>query len=119
MLEKKTICLRFSRTRESFQIPLRKLVVILCNITRAAISENNEIKGEIYIGVVVWLLVVLGFNNKSTLVGHFVSSPREREKREEIVEEMKERDREESGTGMEVKTEEIKTFPLYLYLLQG
>ena len=28
---------------------------------------------------------------------------REREKREEIVEEMKERDREEIGTGMEVK----------------
>ena len=36
-------------------------------------------------------------------MGHFVSSPREREKREEIVEEMKERDREERGTGMKVK----------------
>ena len=34
----------------------------------------------------------------STLVGHFVSSPREREKGiEEIVEEMRERDREERG----------------------
>ena len=32
-----------------------------------------------------------------------MSSPREREKREEIVEEMKERDREESGTGVKVK----------------
>ena len=40
-------------------------------------------------------LIVLGFNDTSTLVGHFVSSPREREKREEIVEKMKERDREE------------------------
>ena len=42
-------------------------------------------------------LTVLGFNDTSTLVGHFVSSPREREKRpergrkeiKEIVEEMK------------------------------
>ena len=39
----------------------------------------------------------LGFNDTSTLVGHFVSSPKERQKREEIVEEMKERDREERG----------------------
>ena len=38
---------------------------------------------------------------------------------EERVEEMKERDREERGTGMKVKTEEIKTFPLYPYPLQG
>ena len=38
------------------------------------------------------------------LVGHFVSSPREREnKLEEIVEEMKERDREEKGTGIKMK----------------
>ena len=29
----------------------------------------------------VWL-IVLGFNNTSILVGHFVSSPREREKRD-------------------------------------
>ena len=27
-------------------------------------------------------LIELGFNNMSTLVGHFVSSPREREKRD-------------------------------------
>ena len=45
---------------------------------------------------------MLGFNDMSTLEGHFVSSPREREK-EERVEEMKERDREERGTGMKVK----------------
>ena len=45
-------------------------------------------------------------------MGHFVSSPREREKRErkgekrqkeEILEEMKEMNREERGTGMKVK----------------
>ena len=47
---------------------------------------------------------MLGFNDMSTLLGHFVSSPREREKRDkEIVEEMKERDREGRGTGMKVK----------------
>ena len=34
---------------------------------------------------ILWILIrliVLGFNNTSILVGHFVSSPREREKRE-------------------------------------
>ena len=47
--------------------------------------------------------IVLGFNDTSTLEGHFVSSPRERERRDRRVEEMKERDREERGTGMKVK----------------
>ena len=37
---------------------------------------------------------------------------------EERVEEMKERDREERGTGKKVKKQK-KTFPLYPYLLQG
>ena len=37
-------------------------------------------------------------------MGHFVSSPREREKkRQKRADEMKERDREERGTGMKVK----------------
>ena len=49
------------------------------------------------------IVIVLGFNDTSTLVGHFVSSPREREKKEEIVEEMKERDRKERGIGMKMK----------------
>ena len=44
--------------------------------------------------VICWNLFVLGFNNPSILMGHFVSSFREREV-EEIVEEIKERDREE------------------------
>ena len=49
-------------------------------------------------------LIVLGCNDMSTLVGHFVSSPRKgRKEIEEIVEEMKERDRKERGTGMKVK----------------
>ena len=39
---------------------------------------------------------------------------------EEIVEEMKEREREERETGMKVKKQKIKkTFPIYPYLLQG
>ena len=47
-------------------------------------------------------LIELGLNDTSALVGHFVSSPREREI-EEIVEEMKEREREERETGIKVK----------------
>ena len=47
---------------------------------------------------------MLRSNDTSTLVGHFVSSPREREKGiEQTVEEIKERDREEEGIGMTVK----------------
>ena len=43
-------------------------------------------------------------NDTSILVGHFVSSSREREKKkiEEIVEEMKEREWEEIETGLKV-----------------
>ena len=48
---------------------------------------------------------MLGFNEMSTIVDHFVSSPREREKKdrrdsrgEQIVEEMKELDREDRGS---------------------
>ena len=57
---------------------------------------------------------MLGFNDMSTLVGHFLSSPREREKREEIVVIFDERE----GLGRKRKmkqsdeTEEIRTFPL-------
>ena len=40
--------------------------------------------------------IELGFNDTSTVVDHFVSSPREMEKRDKIiVEEMKERARDE------------------------
>ena len=66
-------------------------------------------------------LIVLGFNDTSTLEGHFVSSPREREKRDrrdsrgdERGGQGRKRNRNESE-----ETEEIKTFPLYPYLLQG
>ena len=66
-------------------------------------------------------LIMLGFNDTSTLVGHFVSSPRERKKRDRRDSKGDERE----GQGIKRKinvneeTEEIKTFPLYPYLLQG
>ena len=50
-----------------------------------------------------WLLY-WGLNNMSTLVGHLCCLPKKgRKEKEEIVEEMKERCREEWGTGMKVK----------------
>ena len=61
------------------------------------------------------------FNDESTLLGHFVSSPREKEKRErndsrgdERKGQGRKRERNESK-----ETEEIKNISLYLYLLQG
>ena len=60
---------------------------------------------------------MLGFNDMSALVGHFMSSPREREKRDRrdlIVEEMKEMDRKERGAGMKVKRRNKNIFPLPL-----
>ena len=65
--------------------------------------ENVQVYSVPY---TIWILIVLGFNDTSTLVGHFVSSPREREKRDRIVEEMKEGDSEERGTGMKGKKRE-------------
>ena len=68
---------------------------------------------------------MLGFNDTSTLVGHFVSSPRERKKRvedrrvEEIVEEMREGQGRERNRNESEETEEIKTSPLYPYLLHN
>ena len=64
---------------------------------------------------------MLGLNDMSTLVGHFVSLPREREKRDRR--DSKGDEREGQGTKRKMneseETEEIKTFPLYSYLLQG
>ena len=64
--------------------------------------------------------IVLGFNNTSTLVGHFMLSPRGREKRDRdsrgVEREGQERKRNRNESE---EMEEIKTFPLYPYLLQG
>ena len=47
---------------------------------------------------------MLEFNDTSTLVGHFMSSPEKgRKETEEMIEEMKVRDREDRGTGNKVK----------------
>ena len=54
----------------------------------------------------------------STLVGHFVSSPRERKKRDSRGDEREGQGRKRNRNESE-ETEEIKTFPLYPYLLQG
>ena len=64
---------------------------------------------------------MFGFNNTSSLVGHFVLSPREKEKRYR----RDSRGYEGEGQGMMInrneseEKEEITTFPLYPYLLQG
>ena len=63
---------------------------------------------------------MFGFNNTSTFVGHFVLSPREREKRDRRESRADEREgqgRKRNRNESEDK-EEIKTFPLYPYLLQ-
>ena len=49
-------------------------------------------------------MIELGFNDTSTLVGHFVSSPRKREKRERIDSRGEGREGQgKRGTGMKVK----------------
>ena len=63
------------------------------------------------------ILNVLGFNDTSTLVGHFVSSSREREKRDSRRGEREGQGRKRDKSESE-EIEEIKTFPLYPYLLQ-
>ena len=65
--------------------------------------------------------LVLEFNDTSTLVGHFVLSPREREKRDRRENRSDEREgqgRKRNWSESE-EADEIKTFPLYHYLLQG
>ena len=64
---------------------------------------------------------MLGFNDTSTLVGHFMSSPREREKRDrkDSREDEKEGQGKKRNRNESEETEAIKTFPLDPYLLQG
>ena len=64
---------------------------------------------------------MLGFNDTSTLVGHFyVVSQRKGEKAtEEIAEEMKEGQGRKRNRNESEETEEIKTSPPYPYPLQG
>ena len=64
------------------------------------------------------VVVVLWFNDTSTLVGHFVLSPKEREKRDSRRDE-REGHRRKRNRNESEETEEIKTFPFYPYLLRG
>ena len=83
------------------------------------VSHHKE---QLYIWFRGWdmsfFLCVLGFNDTSTLAGHFVSSPREREKRDSRGDEKEGQGRKTNRNEIE-ETEEIKTYPLYPYLLQG
>ena len=89
----------------------------ICMECQTLIPENKQNT----INFVVCRLIVLRFNDTSTLVGHFMSSPREREisdrrdsRRDEREGQGRKRNRNESE-----ETEEIKIFPIYPYLLQG
>ena len=66
-------------------------------------------------------LIVLGFNDTSTLVDHFVLSPREREKRDRRDSRRDEREGQgrKRNRNESEETEEIRTSPPYPYLLQG
>ena len=89
--------------------------------TPAAKKWNKNLKGCFLTYFKSFWLIVLGFNDTSTLVGHFVSSPREREKRDRRDsrrDERKGQGRKRNRSESE-ETEEIKTVPLYPYLLQG
>ena len=59
------------------------------------------------------ILIVLGFNDTSTLVGHFVSFPREKEKRDRRDSRRDEREAQgrKRNRNESEETEEIKNFP--------
>ena len=106
-------CGHLSRQKKKNKQKKKKKTVSHLNSCLAPRREANTIRIE-------WL-IVLGFNDTSTLEGHFVSSPREREKRDR----RESRGDEREGQGRKrnrnesEETEEIKTFPLYPYPLQG
>ena len=67
----------------------------------------------------VRILIVLGLNDMSTLVGHFESSPKGRKEIEESKGDEREGQGRKRNRNESEETEEINTFPLYPYLLQG
>ena len=80
-------------------------------------TPQRHMRPAVTVSLCSGTLIVLGFNDISIRVGHFVSSPREREKRDSRGDEregqVRKRNRNESE-----ETEETKTFPFYFYLLQ-
>ena len=99
----------------------QKLTTALKKGSSRQLSVSGERMYTILVEPLRGLLIVLEFNDTSTLEGHFVSSPREREKRDR----RESRGDEREGQGRKrnrnesEETEEIKTFPLYPYPLQG
>ena len=79
-------------------------------------ESKQEVTKGVYLvpnGGKLIILIVLGFNDTSTLVGHFVLSPREREKRyrrESRGDEREGQGRKRNRNERE-ETEEINTFP--------
>ena len=84
-------------------------------------SLTNDVVSFEQLGPGDFFFIVLGFNNTSTLVGHFVLSPREKEKRDSRDSRRDEREGQgrKRNRNESEETEEIKAFPLYPYLLQG
>ena len=85
---------------------------------KPATEKNDSLRSLNPEGPLGSYLNELELNNTSTLVGHFVSSPREREKRDCRGDEREGQGRKRNKNESE-ETEEIKIFPLYPYLLQG
>ena len=73
-------------------------------LSKPLIAERNIVKGSKYLWHIKYQLmakIVLGHNDTSTFVGHFVSSPRKREKRDSRGDERQ--GLEERRTGMKGK----------------
>ena len=98
-----------------------KNMIWLLSTNHKVSQTNPKYSNELPCGLCVHFLIVLEFKDTSTLVGHFVSSPREREKRDR--KDSRGDQREGHGRRRNRKeskeTKEIKIFPLYPYLLQG
>ena len=80
-------------------------------------GASNWATGAGHLGFPIGPLIELGFNDTSTLVGHFVSSPREREKRDRRDSKRDEREGQgrKRNRNESEETEEIKTSPPYPY----
>ena len=82
-------------------------MLIILIITIEVVCSTNLALFQILILSAMGKIVVLGFNDTPTLVGHFVIlchlPEKGRKEIEEIAEEIKERDWEERRTGMKVK----------------
>ena len=66
---------RYANDNDTLLIPLHNPVVAIWY------GDTWLYTAVLKLGYEGRLLIVLGFNDSSTLVGHFVSSPREREER--------------------------------------